>query len=153
MTAPRILLVDDDTRWLRSEQQHFEACGYRTVAVESAAAAEGEIRNGGFDLVVLDLMLEQCDSGIVLAHHIKKLVPHVPILMVTDLTAETGIVFKHVSAGEKRWIQVDAILAKPVRLQRLAFEAETLLGAKSLRTPAAAPHHDQAERFGDERSH
>lgn len=152
MNAPKILLVDDDTRWLRQQQQHFETSGYRAVAVESAAAADAAIRNEAFDLVVLDLMLEQCDSGIVLAHHIKKRMPDVPILMVTDLTAETGIVFKHVSAGEKRWIQVDAILAKPVRLGRLAFEAETLLGAKSLRTAIASPHHDRAEIYGDERS-
>lgn len=139
MTTPRLLLVDNDPQWLRAEQQYFTSLGYETAVAETEEAAETSFRERAFDLVILDLMMEHKDAGIVLAHHFKQRRQEVPILMVTDLTSETGMVFKLASPGEKRWIQVDRILPKPVRLDRLAFEAELLLGDKSL--GAATPHH------------
>jgi DNA-binding response OmpR family regulator len=145
MSAPRILLVDNDPAWLRSEQQYLATLGYDAVTAENERAAEDAFAASEFDLVVLDLILEQKDGGIVLAHHFKKARPELPILMISDLTSETGMVFNLASRGEKRWIQVDRILPKPLRLDRLAFEAELLLGARSL--GAATPHHAHEDQL------
>jgi two-component system OmpR family response regulator len=142
--APHILLVDNDPHWLRAEQQHLSALGYAVTVADTEEEAEQRFREADFDLVVLDLMMERKDAGIVLAHHFKKARPRVPILLVTDLTSETGMVFRLASSGERRWIQADRILPKPVRLDRLTFEAEQLLGEKSLAT-SGQQHHAAEE--------
>jgi DNA-binding response OmpR family regulator len=146
VSAPRILLVDTDARWLQSEQRHLASLGYTAVSSASEPDAEKQFAASEFDLVILDLMLDHLDGGLVLAHHFKKARRDVPILMVTDLTRETGMVFKLASPGEKRWIPADRILPKPIRLDRLAFEAELLLGEKSLGTSTShSTDHDDME--------
>lgn len=143
---PCILLVDNDAEFLRAEEVSFAERGYDVLVAETEQQAEALFAGNEVDLVVLDLMLEHKDAGIVLAHHFKK-EKDVPILMVSDLTGETGMVFNLASAGERKWIKVDRILPKPVRLEHLAFEAETLLGDKSLRTTHNGFHHDGPQRL------
>lgn len=135
---PRILIVDKDQAWLRQQQEYFRGLGYDVITAETQDTADSLFSEKEFDLVILALIMEYADAGIVLAAHFKKARPVVPILMTSDLTAETGMVFTLASAGERRWLKVDRLLAKPVRLDRLAFEAELLLGTKSL--AAAGPH-------------
>jgi CheY-like chemotaxis protein len=147
--APRILIVDEDKPLVRQEAAHFEQLGYRVEVAHTRAEAMEIFTASHFDLAIVDLMMETRDAGIVLAHHFKKHAPTTPILMTSDLTAETGMVFDLSGLGERRWIRADRILAKPVRDEQLAFAAETLLGEKSLATTAcpAFLHQDDAGRL------
>lgn len=146
---PRILVVDDDVALARSQAAHFSALGYTVDVASTEAEARSAFAASRFDLAIVDLLMETRDAGIVLAHHFKKQRPDVPIIMTSDLTGETGMVFDLSGLGERRWIKVDRILAKPVRLDQLAFTAETLLGPKSLGTTAspAFHHHDDPQRL------
>lgn len=139
---PRILVIDDDTRILREQREYFELLGYDVTIAETEDAAKATFTKSQFDLVILDLMMENKDAGIVLAHHFKKAQPAVPILMTSDLTSETGMVVDLSGPGERRWIKVDRILPKPLRIERLGFEAELLLGAKSLGATQQNGYHD-----------
>ena len=142
---PRILIVEDDIDLLRDEHAHFTAFGYEVCTAENEDRARSVFNQSAFDLVIVDLMMEHADSGIVLAHQFKKRRPTVPIIMVSDLTAETGMVFDLSGSGERRWIKVDRILAKPLRLERLMFEAELLLDTKSLGTSTMIDPHVHAD--------
>ena len=146
---PRLLIVEDDTKLARSEAEHFVSLGYQAETATTQEEALALFRTREFDLAIVDLMMEWRDAGIVLAHHFKKHAPDVPIIMTSDLTGETGMVFELSGMGERRWIKVDRIMAKPVRLEQLAFAAEMLLGAKSLGTTAvpAFHHHDDPHRL------
>ena len=145
---PRILLVDDNSHVLREEREYFELLGYDVTIAETEAAARATFAKARFDLVIVDLMMENKDAGIVLAHHFKKAHPDVPILMTSDLTSETGMVVDLNGPGERRWIKVDRILPKPLRFERLGFEAELLLGAKSLgATQQNGWHQDDSQRL------
>ena len=58
MTArPRILIVEDEVRLAEALRQGLNRRGYDTVAVNDGAEGYQRARSGGFDLILLDLML------------------------------------------------------------------------------------------------
>ncbi len=63
----RLLIIEDQKKLLRSLRVGLEEEGYSVVAVETGEAGLGCALDGGFDAVVLDLMLPGCDGFEVLA--------------------------------------------------------------------------------------
>lgn len=122
-----VLLVDDDVDYLFQMKLQFETAGYSVVTAESAKSAEKELDQIKPDIAVIDLMMEETDSGFTLAHKIKKLEADIPVIMVTAVTSETGILLDGASSGSQDWIKADAVLTKPVRFEQLKREVEKLL--------------------------
>ena len=120
------LLVDDDPDFLFQQKLMLEKIGYRVETAASRPEAQQMLENLKPDLAVLDLMMDARDDGFVLARHIKKSNPAVPVIIVSAVTSETGIDFGAVNTREKQWIQADAVLAKPVRLEQLVKEINRL---------------------------
>jgi len=81
------------------------------------------------DLAIVDLIMEQMDSGFVLCHQIKKLYPNVPIIMVTAVRSSTGLDFDAKTPEAKSWLKADCILDKPVRAEELLNTVRRLLKA------------------------
>jgi DNA-binding response OmpR family regulator len=121
-TGHRVLLVDDDLDYLEQLRLQFEKIGYAVVTAADEQEARRKFEEGPPDLAVLDLMLGQADAGFALAHWIKSRRPDVPVIMVTGVTAETGLVFERSAAGPRSWIKADAVLAKPVRFEQILRE-------------------------------
>jgi NtrC-family two-component system response regulator AlgB len=126
-TAAHILLVDDDEDFLYQHRIQLENAGFRVTTATSRAEAEAIIETMKPDLAILDLMMEQHDDGFVLSHHLKRKVPGLPVILVTAVTAETGISFKPTTGAEKAWVGADAFLAKPIRFEQLKREVDRLL--------------------------
>ena len=97
-TAPHILLVDDDEDFLFQHRVQLEHAGYRVTTASSRADAEALAADVKPDLAILDLMMEQHDDGFVLSHHLKRMLPGLPVILVTAVTAETGLSFSPTSA-------------------------------------------------------
>ncbi len=126
-TGATILVVDDDPDFLLYEQTQLESMGHRVVAASSRTAAEEILSTLRPDLAILDLMMDRLDDGFTLCHRVKQRYPDVPVILVTAVTAETGIELSAVTAGERAWLKADAVLAKPVRSEQLARELRRLL--------------------------
>ena len=122
----RVLLVDDDPDFLLQHRLLLERAGYDVHAAKSEAEALGMLETEQFDAAVLDLMLEHEDGGFILAHHIRRH-SSMPIIIVSAVTSETGLVFGPEGAGESGWVKADAILPKPIRFEQLTRELERLL--------------------------
>jgi CheY-like chemotaxis protein len=118
----RVLLVDDDIDYLDQMSLQFGKLGYSVATAhnenEATAALEVELP----DLVVLDLMMDKMDGGFGLANWIKERDPKLPVIMVTGVTAETGLVFEKAGKGQNDWIKADAVLAKPIRFEQILRE-------------------------------
>ncbi len=123
---PLVLLVDDDQDYLDQLSLRFAREGYDVCTAHSEAEAVQALSEGRPDLAVLDLMVDRPDSGFTLAYRIKKLDPAIPVLLVTGVTAETGLVFAKNGAGARNWIKADAVLAKPVRFEQIQRELDRL---------------------------
>jgi len=128
MTAlKKLLVVDDDPDILEQLGHVLKANGYEVTTSDSAANAEESLISFQPDLAIVDLMMEQMDSGFVLCHQIKNLYPNTPIIMLTAVRAATGLGFDAKSPEAKSWIKADCILDKPVRAEELLNSVRKLL--------------------------
>lgn len=125
----KVLVVDDDPDILEQVELVLKANSYDVTTASSAAIAEECLIAAQPDMVILDLMMEQMDSGFVLCHQIKKLYPNMPIIMLTAVTASTGLDFDVKTPEAKSWIKADCILDKPVRAEELLNAVRKLLQA------------------------
>ncbi len=135
-TAPHILLVDDDEDFLYQHRSSSSTPGTRSSTASNRADAEALAAEIKPDLAILDLMMEQHDDGFVLSHHLKRLLPGLPVILVTAVTAETGLSFSPTSGAERAWVGADALLAKPIRFEQLTREVERLLDRAGTRAGA-----------------
>jgi CheY-like chemotaxis protein len=122
-----ILLADDDPDQIFLVKHHLEKWGYEVVAVESREEAERYLEGSCPDLAILDLMMEEEDSGFILSYRIKKCRPEVPVIISTAVAAERGISFDINSQGGKSWIKADHYLEKGFRMEQLRLLVEKLL--------------------------
>ncbi len=125
--SKKILLIDDDSDFIDAQKAGFEKAGYKVVTAESEASGRRAFAESSPDLVIVDLMMEYKDAGFILSREFKKVKPLLPVILVTDVTRETGMVFDVATAEERSWIKADRILSKPVRFDQLQREVEGLL--------------------------
>jgi len=131
MSAKTILVIDDDPDILEQVSAMLSADGHEVVTAGGEAEAEDILLTVRPDLVILDLMMDHMDSGFVLSHHLKKLYPEAPIILLTAVTAATGMSFAAESAEAQSWVKVDKVLNKPVRPDQIRAEVRRLLKEQS----------------------
>lgn len=122
-----ILVVDDDIDYLFQTRLNIEQFGFSVITAESQKEAELLIEKIKPDLAILDLMMENEDSGFVLAFKMKKKYPDVPVIIATAVAAETGISFGLISEEDKKWIKADLYIEKGIRADQLHNEIVKLL--------------------------
>jgi DNA-binding response OmpR family regulator len=126
MSKKRILVVDDDQD-LREQVVFFlENNGYEVVQADGEQSGAEVIKNEKFDAAVLDLMMENKDSGFILCHQIKRVNEATPVIMVTGVTKETGMYFDATTREEQNWIKADAFINKDLRFEQLLAQLERL---------------------------
>ncbi len=122
-----ILLVDDDSDYLFQMKFQLERFGYKVVSADGQKEAEQLMQTLKPDLAIIDLMMENEDSGFILCYKMKRLYPEVPIILATAVSAETGLSFGISSEEERKWIRADLYLEKGIRPEQLQKEIAKLL--------------------------
>ena len=122
-----ILIVDDDQDYLYQLQIKVQNFGYQTITAESQKEAEELIEKVKPDLAILDLMMENEDSGFILCYKMKKKYPDLPIIIASGVTAETGISFDINDENNRKWIKADCFLDKGIRTEKLKEAIDRLL--------------------------
>ncbi|MCF8229743.1 MAG: response regulator [Bacteroidales bacterium] len=123
----KIFLVDDDMDYLFQIKANIEKMDYEVVTAESQKDAEEKLAEFKPDLAIVDLMMENEDSGFIVSYKIKKKYPQVPVIIATAVTAETGYTFDLSSPDERQWIKADLYLDKSIRKDQLHREIRRLL--------------------------
>jgi len=122
-----VLLVDDDDDFLFQHRLHLETAGFNVVVARGRQEAEEMLARQRPDLAVIDVMMESPDAGFTLCHHIRKLDPAIPVILVTSVNSETGLDFSLSSDEQRSWIKADSLLAKPIRFEQLMREIERVM--------------------------
>jgi DNA-binding NtrC family response regulator len=122
-----ILIVDDDMDYLFQTRIKIEKFGYKTITADSQREAELILDKIKPDLAIIDLMMENEDSGFILSYKLKKKYPDVPVIIATAVAAETGISFDIYDENNRKWIRADAFLEKGIKTEILKHEIEKLL--------------------------
>ncbi|HOX08057.1 MAG TPA: response regulator [Planctomycetota bacterium] len=141
MSKAKILVVDDDPDVVEQVSLVLDSGGYEVVSAGGVEEAEQALLSFRPDAAVLDLMMEQQDSGFVLCHEIKRLYPDTPVILLTSVKAATGMSFEPASAEQAGWVKAEKILDKPVRPEQLLREVEAqLVRTGKLSHPAGKGH-------------
>ena len=133
--AYHILLVEDDPDYRLKVKQALQNAGFVVTEAEGEQAAYEAARRKSFDIAIVDLMMENTDSGFTLSYHFKQDYPKMPIILLSSSTSEMDIEFSMESAWERNWIKADMLLNKPIRFEQLLYAVQRLLGCLA---PAAA---------------
>ena len=119
MTAPHILVVEDEEHIARGLVFNLEQEGYQVTHAETGSAAMQIFDSERFDLVVLDLMLPD-GHGIDLCKKMRETSPQLPILILTALGEDHSRV-KGLQAG------ADDYLGKPFNLEEFLLRVSGML--------------------------
>jgi CheY-like chemotaxis protein len=122
-----VLLVDDDGDFLFQQKVQLEAAGFHVLTAAGQRQAEEILAQHRPDLAVVDLMMDNPDTGFTLCYRIRKKDPSIPVIMVTSVNSETGLEFDMGTDAERSWIRADALLSKPIRFEQLKGEIDRLL--------------------------
>lgn len=107
----RLLLVDDDPDQLKLRRMVLEKAGHSVTAASAPAEALAAFEADPPDMVLMDLGLPRTEDGVALIRKIRKKAPEMKVAVISgDLSS---------LAVKPEAKLVDAVLAKPVRSQRL----------------------------------
>lgn len=128
----KILLVDDDLDLLEQNKLLIEAKGYEVITASSAKDGWEMFRKKKPDACVIDLIMEEHDSGFVLCYKIKKddHGKNIPVFILTSATYDTGFKFGAETKEEKEWIKADALINKPVIIEEFVKKLEAFFELK-----------------------
>jgi len=107
----RLLLVDDEEGFVTILSKRMRKRGFAVSEANSGAEAIQILRKRDFDVVVLDLKMEDMD-GIEVLRIFKKMVPDLPVIMLTGHGSEEA---------SKEGLELGAAdyLTKPCELEEL----------------------------------
>ena len=89
--SEKILLVDDEKDFLDVMSERIEARGMEVTKADSASKALEQVESGGFDAIILDLMMPGMD-GLQTLKAIKAKNPDLQVILLTGhATVEKGI--------------------------------------------------------------
>ncbi len=125
--SKKILLVDDDIDLLEQNKVLIESKGYKVITAENSKDAWELFKQHKPDAAVIDLIMEEHDSGFILSHKIKKdgHGKNIPVFILTSATYLTGFKFDASTEEEKEWIKCDGMLNKPVVIDDLVQRLES----------------------------
>jgi len=117
----KILLVDDDLDLLEQNKILLESKGFIVVTADGSKKGWEVFRQELPDAAILDLIMEEHDSGFILSYKIKKDEhgKNIPVYILTSATYVTGFKFGASTEEEKEWIKCDGILNKPIIIEDL----------------------------------
>jgi two-component system alkaline phosphatase synthesis response regulator PhoP len=137
MTSPRVLLVEDEAGLRLTLSDRLTSEGYSVDTASDGEAGLASATSGGYDLIVLDVMLPRM-NGFDVCREVRQRGVTTPILM---LTARGQVVDRVV--GLK--LGADDYLTKPFDASELIARLEALLR----RVPSSPQPGGDAYRFGD----
>lgn len=117
--TPSILVVEDEEHLQEALKLNLELEGYEVTISADGADALRKVREGYFDLVVLDIMLPEID-GISVCETIRLKDSNLPILMLSAKSSSSDRVL-----GLKKG--ADDYLTKPFNLEELLLRVEKLI--------------------------
>jgi DNA-binding NtrC family response regulator len=119
-----VLLVDDDADIIEIYRTVLEARGHTVSAAFSAQQGWDALEKSTPDVLVLDVMMEEFDSGFRLAHDVAIKYPQLPILL---LTAVHDFMSEQWSFKDKDWLPVVRFLEKPVTPDQMLAAIDDVL--------------------------
>ncbi len=133
LPAVKILIVDDDRAICDYMQTLLERDGYAVKTLSDPTTIDDEVKNGGYHLIVLDLMMPKMD-GLEALKRVRKIDSDVAVIIFTGYpTVE--------SAQESMKLDAVRYLKKPFNVDEFREALDSIMRKKGLaRTPEEQLH-------------
>ena len=133
MSDPIILIVDDDPDFVEITKAILETKQYQVRSAQDPDEGFAKLEEEIPDLLILDIMMGRGAGGFVLARKIRKdsRFDHVPILMLTSMTEQTGFDIPGERISEK-FLPVDDYIEKGIEPHVLLEKVEQQLARKKV---------------------
>ena len=119
----KILIVDDDPDIQDACRLVLEKEGYEVECASSRAEGKQKVVDYGPDLLILDVMMEEPDDGLIMARELRKTGFSAPIIMLTSVNAAMGLQIDR----DDEIVPVEIFQSKPVEPKKLIEEVRSLL--------------------------
>lgn len=116
-----ILVIEDDPGVLSTIVKHLSHAGYKVVTASDGMEGLKELKAGGYDLVITDIVMPYV-SGTGVVTSLKETKPQIPVIAITGYGPEPEAV-----AVEKK---ADLVLSKPIKMSALKTYIANLLNMK-----------------------
>ena len=120
------MIVDDDPDIVEAVTLFLQKEGHEVSGAFNREEGLTLIKSTGPDLVILDVMMENPDDGIVMAQDLRRDGLDKPILMLTSVSRVTGLSY----GRDNELVPVDEFLEKPVDPAVLAKTVAKLLNKR-----------------------
>lgn len=129
MKAKKVLVVDDDLDLVASIEAFLTARGFAVTTANNGKEAYARIVADSPDLIVLDVMMDYEEEGMVLASALKTDGPtrDIPILMLSGFNVQQDVREKVLASLMGQDLPAETFMEKPVRLADLAARIDLLL--------------------------
>jgi len=133
MSDPIILIVDDDPDFVEITKAILETKQYQVRSAQDPDEGFARLEEEIPDLLILDIMMGRGAGGFVLARKIRKdsRFDHVPILMLTSMTEQTGFDIPGERISEK-FLPVDDYIEKGIKPNVFLEKVEKQLARKNV---------------------
>lgn len=108
---PRLLLVDDDHDGVEIRRLIFERAGYDVFVKRTVDGARRVFTETSPEIVLIDLRLPLLEDGLALIREFRAQNPALKIVVLTGMASDLE--------GRPEALLVDAVLAKPLRSEKL----------------------------------
>jgi CheY-like chemotaxis protein len=124
----RLLMIDDDPDFVSGVKAILEHAGYHVDAEYNPKTGFEALQTGGYDLLLLDIMMGRGAEGIMLARKIRKdpKLRDTPVLIITGIREQMAFLFPG-QAVHPGFVEVDELVEKPVEPKLLLTKVKTLL--------------------------
>lgn len=124
----KILIVDDDPDMVEAGRIVLEAGGYEVISAGNVPNGLEALEEVQPDLLILDVMMEEVDDGLVMARQIRRQGRDLPILMLTSVNRAMGLSIEK----DEEIVPVDEFLEKPVDPTTLLEKVKVLLESRGV---------------------
>jgi DNA-binding response OmpR family regulator len=119
----KILIVDDDPDIQEACRLVLEKEGYEVECASNRIEGKQKATDYQPDLMILDVMMEEPDDGLIMARELRKAGFGAPIIMLTSVNSAMGLQIDR----DDEIVPVEIFQSKPVEPKKLIEEVRSLL--------------------------
>ncbi len=139
MANTKLLIIDDDPDYVDGMKSILQKADYQVDVAYNPKDGMAALKSGGYDLLLLDIMMGRGAEGVMVARQINKdpKLREIPVLIITGIREQMAFLFPGQSV-HPRLLSTDALLEKPVDPKLLLEKVEALLKEASDKKPKGA---------------
>ncbi len=101
----KVLIIDDDMDFREMAKIVLESVGYEVLEAEDGASGLDVVRSNNLNFILLDVMMEEVDTGVRVAKDIAEAAPDTPVVILSSFADAARQMFDTTALPVKEYLQ------------------------------------------------